>query len=107
MVGGEASGLAAELLELLEQPPPADRRKAANVTAPINFKMASHPMNWITFLLMVFIAGSIGHLVLTYLGIEPSTKKTSSYDDMPAGQSPGQVASGAIDPQGSMQDSIY
>jgi hypothetical protein len=78
------------------------------MNAPINFRMASHPINWVTFLLMVLIAGSIGHLTLTYLGIEPNTaRKSSGYDEMPAGQSPGQAAAGAIDPQGSMQDTIY
>jgi hypothetical protein len=70
----------------------------------INWKMASHPMNWLTFFLMVLIAGSIGHLLLSYLGVEPNTpRQRSAYDAMPAGQSPGQVAAGAIDPQGSEQ----
>ena len=74
------------------------------MTSPINFKMVSHPINWVTLMLMVIIAGSIGHLLLTYLGIEPNTPtRKSSYDQMPAGQSPGEVASGAITPQGSMQ----
>lgn len=66
----------------------------------VNWRMVSHPMNWITFILMVIIAGSIGHLLLTYLGIEPTLKGQSSYDAAPAGQSPGEVASGAISPQG-------
>lgn len=65
----------------------------------INWKMISHPMNWITFVLMVIIAGAIGHLFLSYLGIEPSTKATLAFSQMPAGQSPGEVASGAISPQ--------
>lgn len=70
----------------------------------VNFKMVSHPVNWVTILLMVLIAGAIGHLTLSLLGIEPQTAdKRSSYDAMPAGQSPGQVAAGAIDPQGSSQ----
>jgi hypothetical protein len=71
---------------------------------PINFKMIGHPINWVVVMLMVIIAGSIGHLLLTYLGIEPNSKAKSGFDQMPAGQSPGQVASGAIDPQGSMQE---
>ena len=71
----------------------------------VNWKMAQHPMNWLTFMLMVIIAGSIGHLVLSYLGVEPNTpKRNSAYDAMPAGQSPGQAASGAIDPQGTEQN---
>jgi hypothetical protein len=70
----------------------------------LNFKMISHPMNWLTVMLMVAIAGAIGHYTLSLLGVEPTTKnKKSSYDEMPSGQSPGEVASGAIDPQGSSQ----
>jgi hypothetical protein len=78
------------------------------MNSPVNFKMVSHPMNWLTFMLMVLIAGSIGHLTLSYLGIEPNTpRKSSGYDDMPAGQSPGEAASGAITPQGSLEQNIY
>lgn len=74
----------------------------------INWRMISHPMNWITFMLMVLIAGSFGHYALSLAGIEPNTpRKRSSYDDMPAGQSPGQAASGAIDPQGSYEEAMY
>lgn len=65
----------------------------------VNWKMVSHPMNWITFILMVIIAGAIGHLFLSYLGIEPTTKAKLAFSQMPAGQSPGEVASGAITPQ--------
>lgn len=67
---------------------------------PINWRMVSHPMNWITIFLMLVIAGAIGHFLLSYLGIEPNLKAQSSFDAMPAGQSPGEVASGAITPQG-------
>jgi hypothetical protein len=69
----------------------------------VNYKMIAHPMNWVTFLLMVIIAGSIGHLLLTYLGIEPALKQKLGYGAMPAGQSPGDVATGAIPPQGYFQ----
>lgn len=72
----------------------------------INWKIVSHPMNWATILLMVIIAGAFGHMVLEYLGHTPETAETSrrsSYDAMPAGQSPGQTATDAIDPQGSLQ----
>jgi hypothetical protein len=69
----------------------------------VNWKMVSHPINWLTFMLMVVIAGAIGHYALALFGIQPARANRSSYDEMPAGQSPGQVASGAIDPQGSMQ----
>jgi hypothetical protein len=73
----------------------------------VNYKMISHPMNWITFLLMVIIAGSIGHLLLTYLGIEPALQAKLGYGAMPAGQSPGEAAAGAITPQGDFQTSMY
>lgn len=66
---------------------------------PVNWEMISHPMNWVTFTLMVIIAGAIGHLTLSYLGVEPATAGTSSYNNVPAGQSPGQVSTGAISPQ--------
>lgn len=33
----------------------------------VNWKIASHPMNWIVLFLMVFIAGILGHLLLTHL----------------------------------------
>jgi hypothetical protein len=68
----------------------------------INWKMMSHPLNWVTFVLMVVIAGAIGHMLLTYFGFEPATAgtaKKSAWASQPAGLSPGQVASGAIDPQ--------
>jgi hypothetical protein len=74
------------------------------MTSPINWKMISHPMNWLTILLMVIIAGAIGHLLLSYIGIEPATQaKRSGYSSMPAGQSPGEAAAGAVTPQGSLQ----
>lgn len=55
---------------------------------PLNWKIISHPMNWATILLMVIIAGAFGHLVLTFLGYNPATKTSSSYTQLPAGQSP-------------------
>lgn len=70
---------------------------------PINTGLIAHPINWLTILLMVIIAGSIGHLALSYFGIEP--QGGSTYGNTPAGQSPGQVASGAIDPQYAPLDS--
>jgi hypothetical protein len=66
---------------------------------PINFRMASHPMNWITFMLMILIAAAIGHYFLSYLGIEPQIQQKLAFAAMPAGQTPGQAAAGAIDPQ--------
>jgi hypothetical protein len=70
----------------------------------LNLKMMSHPLNWLIIGLMLVIAGAIGHTALSYFGIEPTTKgKKSYYDDMPAGQSPGEPAAQAITPQGSLQ----
>jgi hypothetical protein len=54
----------------------------------VNWKLLGHPLNWFTVVLMVIIAGTFGHLVLTYFGFEPATSKTSSYTELPAGQSP-------------------
>lgn len=68
----------------------------------LNWKMLSHPMNWITFLLMVVIAGAGLHLLLSYLGHEPA-RAGIPVNAMPAGQSPGEPAAGAITPQGSLQ----
>lgn len=33
----------------------------------INWKIVSHPMNWVTLFLMVFIGGIAAHLLLTHL----------------------------------------
>lgn len=55
---------------------------------PLNWKIVGHPMNWITILLMLIIAGAFGHLVLTLFGMNPATKDSSSYAALPAGQSP-------------------
>jgi hypothetical protein len=68
----------------------------------VNWKMISHPMNWLTFMLMVIIAGAFVHYVLSYLGVEPSGPGWG-FSTMPAGQSSGLRATGAIAPQGSLQ----
>jgi hypothetical protein len=39
----------------------------------VNWKMISHPMNWLIILLMLIIAGGIGHYLLTLAGITPDT----------------------------------
>lgn len=39
----------------------------------INWKLMSHPMNWITIGLMLFLAAIAGTLALQGLGINPST----------------------------------
>ena len=45
---------------------------------PINYKLIAHPLNWITIILMLVIAGAIGHTLLSYLGHEPSTQATKN-----------------------------
>lgn len=39
----------------------------------INLNLAKQPLNWIIVILMMLIAGMAGHLVLSYLGVEPQT----------------------------------
>jgi hypothetical protein len=39
----------------------------------INLKLLSHPINWVTVFLMLILAGVAGHLVLSWVGIEPAT----------------------------------
>jgi hypothetical protein len=70
----------------------------------LNLKLMSHPINWVTITVMLLLAGAFGHLLLEYLGHSPDTKeRRSAWTEQPAGQSPGQEAAGAIDPQGSLQ----
>lgn len=38
----------------------------------MNFELLKHPMNWIIVLLMLVIAGTAGHLMLSAAGIEPA-----------------------------------
>lgn len=55
---------------------------------PLNWRIVSHPINWVTILLMLIIAGAFGHMALTLFGKNPATKDGSSYAQLPAGQSP-------------------
>lgn len=41
----------------------------------VNWKMVSHPINWLVILLMLVIAGTAGHLLLSLFGSEPTTKQ--------------------------------
>ena len=43
----------------------------------INWQLAKHPMNWVTILLMLVIAGIAGHLALSYFGVESATDESS------------------------------
>lgn len=65
---------------------------------PINWKMIQHPMNWVVILLMLVIAGALGHMLLSLAEVEPSTAAKSSYANVPAGQVPAGDAINAINP---------
>lgn len=39
----------------------------------INWKLAKSPINWATILLMLIMAATAGHLLLSLAGIEPAT----------------------------------
>ena len=40
--------------------------------SPINWRIACHPLNWVTLFLMVFVAGLAVHFVLGHLGVSPA-----------------------------------
>lgn len=44
----------------------------------INWRLVGHPLNWITVFLMVFVAGLLVHLVLTYFGKVPAASQSGS-----------------------------
>jgi hypothetical protein len=39
----------------------------------INWPLMKNPLNWLTVLLMVVIAGIAGHFLLSFAGVEPAT----------------------------------
>ena len=39
----------------------------------LNWDILKSPLNWVTILLMLILAGIAGHLLLSALGIEPAT----------------------------------
>ena len=41
----------------------------------INLRLMSHPLNWITLFLMVFIAGIAFHFILVGLGMQPASSQ--------------------------------
>ena len=41
----------------------------------INFEILKHPLNWVTVMLMVFIAGIVVHMILKYQQALPVTPK--------------------------------
>lgn len=69
----------------------------------INTSLISHPINWVVILLMLVIAGGIGHFALSLAGIEPSKSDSTkggknAYGSIPAGQVPADDALAAINP---------
>lgn len=42
----------------------------------INWRIVSHPLNWLTVFLMVFIAGIAVHLILTSFGQVPAAQQS-------------------------------
>lgn len=42
--------------------------------SPVNWRLISHPINWIVVLVMLVIAGTAGHMLLSLLGFEPQTE---------------------------------
>lgn len=42
----------------------------------VNWRVIAHPINWVTILLMLIIAGIGGHFLLNLLGHDPSTSSS-------------------------------
>lgn len=40
---------------------------------PVNWKLISHPMNWLVVLLMLVIAGTFGVLIFDLIGMKAAT----------------------------------
>lgn len=38
----------------------------------VNTALLKHPLNWVTVLVMLTLAGLGGHLLLSYAGLEPA-----------------------------------
>lgn len=41
--------------------------------SPVNWKLISHPINWVVVLLMLVIAGTFGVLLLDFIGMKAAT----------------------------------
>lgn len=79
-------------------------REVVQAMKLVNWKLIAHPMNWAVVVMMLLIAGAGAHLIAQLFGHTPDTAdRKSAWTEQPAGQSPGQEAAGAIDPQGSLQ----
>lgn len=46
--------------------------------SPINWRIVTHPLNWVTVFLMVFIAGIAIHLLLSMFGQVPAAQQTAN-----------------------------
>ena len=44
----------------------------------INLDLLKHPMNWVTVVLMLILAGIGGHLILSYFGAEVASGDNSA-----------------------------
>lgn len=42
----------------------------------INWPLAKQPLNWLVVILMLVIVGMAGHLLLSYLGVEPASAES-------------------------------
>lgn len=54
------------------------------ITSPINWRIAKHPINYLVIGLMLVIAATAGHLLMSYFGHEPKTG-VNSYTQLPTG----------------------
>lgn len=49
----------------------------------INWQLVKHPMNWVTIVLMLVIAGIAGHLALSYFGVQSASDESMSKGGAP------------------------
>lgn len=49
----------------------------------INWGLVKHPMNWVTIVLMLVIAGIAGHLALSYFGVESASNDAINKNGAP------------------------
>lgn len=71
--------------------------------SPVNWKLVTHPINWLVVLLMLVIAGTAGHLLLSLFGQEAATGDVNP--NLAVGQSNIGVENGTPSPGGSLASS--
>lgn len=54
----------------------------------LNWQLMKHPMNWVTILLMLVLAGIAGHLALTYFGFAPAQPQNNVPDQITPATAP-------------------